>query len=278
MAVVLITGCSTGIGAAAARVFAEAGWTTVATMRDPAKAGDLSRLAGVELDRLDVRSLADAGACIERVIARHGALDVLVNNAGFGALASFEATGEELAARMIQTNLIGVMNMTRAVLPVMRNQGRGVIVNVTSVGGLTTMPFNSVYHATKFAVDGFSEGLRFELDPLGIAVKVVAPGGVATPFAHTAISHDGGPEPDAYAAGVGKVRAAFEGRASAQSSPEVVARAIFDAANDGSKRLRYVVGADAEALLAARKSLDEGGYLAALSQRFGLTPAAAAPA
>lgn len=268
---VLITGCSTGIGSAAARRFSESGWSVLATMRDPSRGTELALRSNVEVVQLDVTDQASIDRAIGHVADRRSTIDALVNNAGLGLFGPFETSPWDLIETQIATNTLGVMRVTRAVLPFMRAQGAGVIVNVTSVGGLTTMPLNSVYHAAKFATDGFSEALHYELDPLGIRVKVVAPGGVTTPFTAAALGSAEGLELGAYEQTVAKVRAAFTGRGGAYSTPEQVAEVICAAATDGTDQVRYVVGADAEYLLKLRAENTTEEYLKLMSARFQLS-------
>jgi NAD(P)-dependent dehydrogenase (short-subunit alcohol dehydrogenase family) len=164
---ILITGCSTGIGRAAARLFASRGWSVTATMRRPEDAGDLAPAGDIRVERLDVVDVASVERAIARALEAFGRLDVVVNNAGIGAFGPFETASRELIERQIGTNLVGVFNVTRAALPAMRAQKSGVIVNISSIGGLTTLPLNAIYHATKYAVVGFTEGLAYELAPFG---------------------------------------------------------------------------------------------------------------
>lgn len=268
---VLITGCSSGIGKAAAGLFAEKGWNVIATMRNPADAGDLATNPSVLVAQMDVTDNGSVVAAVEAGLSRFGAIDVVVNNAGFGAFGPFETASAELIDRQLSTNVVGVMNVVRAVLPGMRAQKSGVIVNVASIGGLTTMPLNSIYHATKYAVVGFTEGLTYELQPFGIDAKVVAPGGVATDFAGRSLSTTFKDNDHAYADTVGKVMAAFRARSgSVYSSPEAIAEAIFAAATDGTKQVIYIAGDDAKALKAARDSMNDADYVAFMNKRFGL--------
>jgi NAD(P)-dependent dehydrogenase (short-subunit alcohol dehydrogenase family) len=270
---VLITGCSTGIGRAAAKLFASHGWSVTATMRRPEDAGDLAAAAGIRVERLDVVDVASVERAVTRALEAFGRLDVVVNNAGFGAFGPFETASQKLIERQIGTNLIGVFNVTRAALPAMRAQKSGVIVNISSIGGLTTFPLNSIYHATKYAVVGFTEGLNYELAPFGIRAKVVAPGGVATDFATRSLAltfeGDGG----AYADTIAKVAATFRSRAASgvHSKPEAIADVIFEAATDGSERVRYVAGPDAVALLERRASMTDEAYLKMTRDNFGLS-------
>lgn len=185
--VALITGCSTGVGLHSAVRLAELGFTVVATMRDPAKQQPLldeAAKAGVALEvaALDVCSPASIDAAVAGVIAAHGRIDVLVNNAGAGFLASVEQTSDEDLRRVMETNFFGVWNVTKAVLPHMRAAGSGRIISVTSVGGLLGQPFNEAYCAAKFAVEGMMEGLAPLAQQMGIAVCLVEPGPINTEF------------------------------------------------------------------------------------------------
>lgn len=273
---VLITGCSTGIGRAAAIHFAQAGWNVVATMRDTGSAGELAVLPGVVVHALDVTDQGSVKAAIEATLSRFGRIDVLVNNAGFGLFGPFELANDAVIERQFATNVFGVFNVTRAVLPAMRAQGAGVVINIASVGGLTTLPFNSLYHATKYAVVGFTEALNHELAQFGVRAKFVAPGGVATDFAGRSLSTTFSDDNHPYAANVAKALAAWGSRREGYAGPEQVAEVIFKAAMDGASQVRYVSGADAEMLLAARAKLDDAGYLGLVQQTFGLAGQAAA--
>ena len=267
---VLITGCSSGIGAAAARVFSERGWNVAATMRNPAQGDALARLPGVEVFALDVTDRASVSAAVRQAQDAFGAIDVLINNAGYGAFGPFETASHDVIARQFDTNVHGVFNVTRAVLPGMRERKTGLIINVASVGGLTTFPLFSLYHATKFALIGFSESLGFELAPLGIRVKVVAPGGVATDFASRSMVRTFEGDGGAYADTIAKVSQGFAANRANYASSESLGQALFGAATDASAQTRYVVGADAEAILATRSTISDAQYVAAVQQRFGI--------
>ncbi len=271
---VLITGCSSGIGRATALHFAKAGWNVVATMRNASRAGELADLANVLVHDLDVTDQGSIKAAVDATLARFGRIDVVVNNAGYGLSGPFELASDALIERQFATNVFGVFNVIRAVLPTLRSQRAGVIVNIASVGGLTTLPFNSLYHATKYAVVGFTEALNHELADFGIRSKFVAPGGVATDFAGRSLSLTFADNNHPYAASVAKAMAAWAARRSGYSSPDEVAKVIFTAATDGTRQVRYVSGADAESLLAARAGLDDAGYLQLVRQSFGLADSA----
>ncbi len=185
--VALVTGCSTGVGLHTAVRLTEAGYTVVATMRDLGKQQallDEAAKAGiaVEVTTLDVCSQASIDAAVADVIARHGQIDVLVNNAGAGFLGSVEQTGDDDLRRTMETNFFGVWNVTKAVLPHMRGADSGRVISVTSVGGLLGQPFNEAYCAAKFAVEGMMEGLAPLAAQFGVQVCLVEPGPINTEF------------------------------------------------------------------------------------------------
>ncbi|HEY0135582.1 MAG TPA: SDR family oxidoreductase, partial [Nannocystis sp.] len=185
--IALITGTSSGIGLHAAVALARAGYTTVATMRDLGKAGPLraaAAAAGVELELapLDVTDLASITAAVAATLARHGRIDLLVNNAGAGFLGSLEHTSADDLQRVFAVNFFGTWEMTRAVLPAMRAAGAGRIIQVTSVGGVVGQPFNDAYCAAKFAVEGMVEALAPVVHGFGVDVTLFEPGAVASEF------------------------------------------------------------------------------------------------
>ena len=270
---VLITGCSSGIGAAAVRHFAAQGWNVAATLRQPAAASFEQGKGCVETFALDVTNPASVATAVQQALARFGAIDVLINNAGYGLFGPFETATPEVIDRQMRTNVGGVMAVTQAVLPHMRAQGHGVIINVASLTGLVAMPLYSLYAASKFAVVGFSQSLSHELAPLGIRVKVFTPGAVATDFSGRSLVRtfegDGGP----YADSIGKVMAVFQANRAAggaASTPEQLAQALYGAATDGSAQVMYATGEDAHAALKARHELGDEALLAGVRQRFGL--------
>ena len=269
---VFITGCSSGIGAAAVRHFAAQGWNVAATLRQPAAASFEQGTGQVAAFALDVTDPASVDAAVQQALARFGAIDVLINNAGYGLFGPFETATPEVVDRQFATNVGGVLAVTRAVLPGMRERGSGVIINVASLTGLVAMPLYSLYAASKFAVVGFSQSLSHELAPFGIRVKVFTPGAVATDFSGRSLVRtfegDGGP----YAQSIGKVMGVFAANrgTSNASTPEQLAQALYDAATDGSEQLRYVIGEDAKALMQTRKDIGEEALMGAMRQRFGL--------
>ncbi|MCX5147625.1 SDR family oxidoreductase [Streptomyces sp. NBC_00320] len=185
---VLITGTSSGIGLAAAVAAARAGWLAVATMRDTTRAGGLQKAAAeagvadlVQVKQLDVTDADSVATCVAEVVAEHGHLDAVVNNAGAGFVGTIEQHGMEKLRSVMEVNFFGVAELTRAALPHLRASG-GRVITVTSVGGVVGQPFNESYCAAKFAVEGFMESLAPVAAAMGVQVSVVEPGAVASEF------------------------------------------------------------------------------------------------
>jgi NAD(P)-dependent dehydrogenase (short-subunit alcohol dehydrogenase family) len=253
---ILITGASSGIGAATAAMFHQRGWNVVATMRKPGQERVDPRWLELALDVTQPESIATALAA---AVARFGQLDAVVNNAGYGLVGTFESMSEEVIRRQFETNVFGLMRVCRAALPLLRGQnqgqGGGVIINVASMGGRLTFPFYSVYHASKWAVEGFSESLAFEAEQVGVRVKLIEPGAIKTDFYSRSMDfvHDRGLA--AYNAAVDRGMKKMNAAGAKGAPASAVAEAIWQAATDGSARLRYVVGSDAKSLLGLRRLL-----------------------
>ena len=270
---VLITGASTGIGRATAQRFQADGWNVVATMRSPSDGAELAALPRVLVTRLDVTEPDSIATAVAGATSSFGGIDVLVNNAGFGAYGALEVTSVETIRRQFDTNVIGLLDVTKAVLPIMREQGHGVILNISSVGGKMTFPLGSLYHGSKFAVEGISEALVYELAPLGIQVKLIEPGLIDTDFAGRSFVLSIDPEGGAYGPTVNSVLTAFAGmQTQGIGQASDVAEAIFGASTDGTDQLRYVVGEDAVATLGARQGLDDAAFIGMIRGSFGLLP------
>lgn len=257
---VLITGSSSGIGKETVREFSRRGWNVAASMRSPGAEKDLREIEGVVLVRLDVTDRASIEQAVGEVLSRFGAIDALVNNAGYALVGPFELTTPDQIERQFATNVLGLMSVTRSVLPHFRERQHGTIVNITSMAGRISFPFFSLYHSTKWAVEGFSESLQHELRPFNIRVRIVEPGIIDTDFyGRSADSAVTGPT-EAYAGylmeGPGKVQAT----GAHGSKPTKVAEVVYEAATDDSGRLRYSVGIDAKALLALRRLLPDGVF------------------
>jgi NAD(P)-dependent dehydrogenase (short-subunit alcohol dehydrogenase family) len=254
---VLITGASTGIGYATALLFFQRGWNVVATMRSPAKATDLAALATVRCLRLDVTDADSISQAIAQTIAEFGTIDVLINNAGYALMGAFEACTPEQIERQFATNVFGLMAVTRAVLPHFRTNQAGVIVNVASVGGQMAFPTYSLYHSTKWAVEGFSDSLQYELAPFNIRVKIIEPGPIKTDFYDRSPDIATQPGLTAYDAFMAKVLPNMNQAGANGSPPTLVAEVIYRAATDGSAQLRYPAGGNAGLLLTLRKLLPD---------------------
>lgn len=263
---ILITGASSGIGLASAKRFARAGWNVVATMRSPADGADLAKLGDhVLVTRLDVQDLPSIDAAVAAGIAKFGSIDVLVNNAGFGLMGVFESLAREQIRQQFDVNVIGVMDVTRAVLPQMRKQKSGVIVNVSSRAGIIAQPMISLYSASKFALEGFSESLSFELAAVGIAVKIIQPSGgiTSTKFGdRTAKEATPLAPPADYGAFVDATRKTYaKMMTAAKTDTPEVAGVVFTAATDGTDKLRYFIGVDNPPLIKARREMTEEDYI-----------------
>ena len=246
MKTVLITGCSSGYGLETARHFHAQGWNVVASMRTP-REDALPRSDRLRVVALDVTRPESIAAALEAC----GPIDVLVNNAGIGALGAFEATSMAMARAIFETNNFGVMAMTQAVLPRFRARRSGVIVNVTSSATLTPMPLVAVYTASKMAIEGFTASLAFELGDFDVRVKLVEPGYCPTTrFTSNTRFRPDELIPDAYAPYARRILAAFA-EPSAVTTESDVAEAVWRAANDASGRLRFPAGPDAVALAAS---------------------------
>ncbi len=244
--VILVTGATAGIGRAAALELARAGHHVFATgRRTEALAALVREASGLKLEAmvLDVTnqaSIEHAKAEIERRTDGHG-VDVVVNNAGYGLVGPLEDISDEALRKQYDTNVFGLMAVTRAFLPTMRARGRGRIVNVSSMGGRVTFPFMGAYNSTKYAVESLSDALRIELRPFGIEVSLIEPGAIKTEFADVAI---GGAERKTGSAWTPAIEQADAMRAKFDATavgPEVVARAIVHAATARRPRPRYVV-------------------------------------
>ncbi|TXH05776.1 MAG: SDR family oxidoreductase [Nevskiaceae bacterium] len=259
---ILITGASTGIGQATAELFFERGWNVVATMRKPRRNREDQRWLELPLDVTDAASIQ---AARDQSIDRFGRIDAIVNNAGYGLVGTFESMDEDKIRRQFETNVFGLMRVTRAFLPHMRRNGAGVIVNVASMGGRLTFPFYSVYHATKWAVDGFTESLQFELSATGVRVKLIEPGAIKTDFYDRSADFTHDRALTEYNALVEKGMKKMNAAGAKGAAPLVVAETIWRAVTDGSGKLRYPVGADAKGLLAMRRFLPDGVWRSMIS-------------
>lgn len=259
---VFITGASSGIGKATAHYFAEKGWNVAATMRNPEKEANLNKYINVKLFKLDVTNNESILSAIESSVKQFGKIDVLVNNAGYGADGVFEAMTDEVIENQFNTNVFGLMRVTRAIIPHMRANKAGTIIQIASMGGRITFPLFSIYHGTKFAVEGFTESLHYELKPFNIQLKLIEPGTIKTEFygkGRVAITGSNLPE---YKEFVEKCEKISQAPAKNGVTPDTVAATIFKAATDNSNKLRYPTGSPAPLLIWLRKRLPESWFYA----------------
>ncbi|HET8707449.1 MAG TPA: SDR family oxidoreductase [Pseudomonadales bacterium] len=266
---ILITGSSSGIGRKAAFLFQQAGWNVAATMRSPQKETELNQLENVICPALDVLDENSIQQAVTATVQRFGTIDVVLNNAGYGLIGAFETFSQEQIQRQFTTNVFGLMAVTRAVLPLMREKRSGTIINVASFAGRSIFPVYSVYHASKWAVEGYSESLQYELNRYGIRVKIIEPGIVKTEFWGRSTDRENVAGINAYADYSQPVLDLIDKAAGIiATQPEDVAHAIWQAATDSSDKLRYVVGLDAKITLAARRLLNERSYRALMNLTF----------
>jgi NAD(P)-dependent dehydrogenase (short-subunit alcohol dehydrogenase family) len=266
MKTIFITGASTGLGKATALLFAAKGWKVIATMRTPEKETELAQQANITVLPLDVTNPEQIKATTEKAIAM-GDIDVVFNNAGYGLVGPLEGITDSQLTRQIDTNLLGVLRVTQAFIPHFRAKKSGLFITTTSIGGLVTFPLNSVYHATKWALEGWSESMAFELGAFGIGIKTVSPGGIATDFISRSLDMG---KHEAYDEMVGKVFAAFTNpeRAANYSTAEQIADVVYEAATDGKTQLRYVAGIDAKATYAQRLAVGDEAFRKGIAEIF----------
>jgi NAD(P)-dependent dehydrogenase (short-subunit alcohol dehydrogenase family) len=268
--VALVTGGSSGIGERTAIRLREAGFTTYAVARRVERMTELER-AGVTTFAMDVTDDGSMASGIQRILGERGRIDVLVNNAGYGAYGAVENVAIDEARRQFEVNLFGPARLTQLVTPGMRAQRSGRIVNLSSIGGKYYEPMGAWYHATKFAVEGFSDSLRLELTPYGIQVVIIEPGPIRTEWntiARDALAESSaGTAYERQAAGV-TARMASGDRPMLSSGPDVVAKRIVKAATARRPRTRYPVGRGARSIVTARRLLPDRAMDAVISRLY----------
>ncbi|MDX1752935.1 MAG: SDR family oxidoreductase [Salinimicrobium sediminis] len=252
---ILITGASSGIGRATAKLFAENGWNVAATMRSPEEEKELKELSNLKLYKLDVTKKEDLQSIISKVEKDFSSIDVLFNNAGYGAVGAFEKSSEEEVLQQFRVNLFGVMDLTREFIPYFRNKGEGMIINTSSVVGRFTIPLYSLYCSSKWALEGFTEALQFELRQFNIKVKMIEPAAIKTDFHGRSLKIFENDSVKGYEKMEKNILRGMKKRNEKAPGPEVVAQTVFKAATDGKYKLRYPTGTGASAVLLARKIL-----------------------
>jgi len=262
MSVILITGSSTGIGMATAVYLSGKGHRVYASMRNTDRSGELRTAAvksgcQVEILQLDVNDEQSVAKAVAQILEREGRIDVLVNNAGIAPLGPLEEVDDATVKNVFDTNVFGLLRCIRAVLPSMRKQRGGSIINIGSVAGNIATSCSGVYSATKFALEGLSESLAQEVKPFGIHVALIKPGFILTPIIGKALEALPSPEKSAYPAAVKISNALLKSAKTTGGPPEMVALTIEEAMMDRTSRLRYPVGVPARAVLAARAAMSE---------------------
>ena len=263
--VVLITGGSSGVGQATARLLAERGCKVFGSSRNPSSA---TGIPGVEMVALDVRADDSVRMCIESVAGRTGHIDVLINNAGYEQAGALEELSLEETRTQFETNFFGVVRMVKAVLPFMRRQKNGRIINVSSLTGLAPVPFLGVYSASKFALEGYTEALRHEVKPFNIHVSMTEPGFLKTPMmnhrqlaAHRMTEYEEWRE---------RALKAIRTHEEMSPGPELVATALLDILSADAPRLRYLIGRQAKSVARLRRFLPAGMFEDGVRSTFSL--------
>lgn len=259
---IFITGASSGLGKATAKLFHNKGWNVIATMRNPDKETELSQLPNVTLLCLDVTDTQQISAVADKVSCEFE-VDVVFNNAGYGLSGALEAISEDQLLRQVNTNLLGVIRVTRAFIPYFRTKGQGLFITTTSLGGLIGFPFSSLYHATKWGLEGWSESMAYELKSINVGVKVVEPGAIATDFMDR--SYDKAFHP-AYDELFNRFFANVDGVTFTPA--EKIAEVVYEAATDGKDQLRYLAGDDAKAIYQQRLELGGEVFRQFMAQTF----------
>lgn len=264
---ILITGASSGIGKETAKLFQSKGWNVIATMRNPEKEAELNQLPNILVTKLDVLDLDSIQKSISEGIQKFGRIDVLLNNAGYGAYGPLEAFDREKILRQFNTNVIGLLDVTRGILPHFRQNKNGLVINISSMGGKMTFPLGSLYHGTKFAVEGLSESLRYEVEQFGGQVKIIEPGSIATDFAGRSFDFNNDINLKEYQNIVNRITTTLPQMVKNSSPASVVTEVIYEAATDGKSKLRYMAGKDAKMYNFLNKMLGYN-FIVKMNKRF----------
>jgi NAD(P)-dependent dehydrogenase (short-subunit alcohol dehydrogenase family) len=267
---ILITGASSGLGKETAKLFQSKGWNVIATMRRPENETELTSLENVLVTKLDVLDLSSIDTAIAEGIDKFGQIDVLVNNAAYGAYGTLESFSRDSIVRQFNTNVIGLLDVTRALLPHFRKNKKGLIINISSTGGKMAFPLGALYHGTKFAVEGISESLKYEVEQFGGSIKIIEPGAIDTDFTGRSLDFSNDESLEEYQPFIGKVMSAFQSMFGTASPARVIADVIYQAATDGTNQLRYTAGEDAKEMIAFRQQNDDTTFFHQIGSQFGL--------
>jgi len=267
---ILITGASSGLGKETAKLFQREGWNVIATMRKPESETELNSLENVLVTRLDVLDLDSIKNAVNKGVEKFGKIDVLLNNAGYGAYGPLESFTREKIIRQFNTNVIGLLDVTRALLPHFRENRSGTIINISSIGGKMAFPLGALYHGTKFAVEGISESLKYEVAEFGVNIKIIEPGAITTDFTGRSLDFSNNETLTEYQPFIGKIMSGMQSLFQNASPAIVIANVIYQAATDGTTQLRYTAGEDAKFMIANRKQNDDESFEAGIKAQFGI--------
>lgn len=270
--IALVTGASAGIGRATALALSSAGFLTYGSARQPDALLDLQE-HGVKPLELDVTREATMEKAVRTIEERHGCIDLLVNNAGYSEMGPIEEISSERIRRQFKTNVFGPIHLSQLVIPAMRRQGAGRIINVSSMGGTFTTPYSGIYHASKYALESISDALRYELEPFGIEVVVIQPAVVNTRSAGMVSENFPIPPDSPYREELLAYRRFLQDNASANKDPvlpEDVAKVILKAAIAPKPETRYRAGKEAEQLQQMRRQLSDREWDALFRGQFGV--------
>lgn len=270
--VAVVTGSSSGIGYETVLALARNGFTTFATIRNLGKAGQIESVASKEklpihVVQLDVTDDASVQNAIQEVMKKAGRIDVVVNNAAYGLTGAFEDLSIEEIKTQYETNFYGVIRVTQAILPIMRKQGSGRIVNISSGAGRFGYPGGSAYVSTKFALEGLSESMAYELEPFGIKVVLVEPGVIRTNFGSSMILAKRAQNPSSpYSQMMQRMGTSFEQLQKNASDPDLVANIVLQAATSQNPELRYLAGKDVEEWVESKRKLSDAEFINSMKQ------------
>jgi NAD(P)-dependent dehydrogenase (short-subunit alcohol dehydrogenase family) len=273
MKTIFITGASSGIGKSTAKLFSQKGFQVIASMRSPEKEDELHKLENVLVVKLDVEKREEMEEAIHQGIEKFGTIDTLINNAGYCAFGPLELATDEQIRKQYNVNVFGVMNMIQAILPHFRQKNDGSIINISSIGGKVANPYLSLYQSSKFAIEGLSESLYYELAPYHIKVKLIEPGNIETDFTGRSLQvlqRDDIKDYDDHIQKFLDMLMADRKKGNI-SSPELVAEVILKAVEDKSDQFRYLAGEDAEFLNHKRKELTDEAFLQFMKGVFPLS-------
>jgi NAD(P)-dependent dehydrogenase (short-subunit alcohol dehydrogenase family) len=272
--VAVVTGSSSGIGFEIALMLARNGFQTYATMRNLAKSENIKSIASKEnlpiyIEQLDVTDNKSVTNAIQAIVSKANGIDVLVNNAGYALTGAFEDLAIEEIKAQYETNLFGLIRTTQTVLPIMRKQKSGAIVNISSGAGRFGYPGGSAYVSTKFAVEGLSESMAYELEPFGIKVILVEPGVIKTNIANGMVIAEKSQNPNSpYSQIMQKMSTSFEHMLENASSPDVVAKVVLKAVTSENPSLRYLAGKDVEMWIEAKRNMSDDQFYKMIKQSF----------